>query len=74
MWRSLRILQEVLTGGMVGGGTGGYAGADTSFTGRGLANMAVASLLNPSLMAWTIFSLPSFTSPCRVLSPSLHAV
>ena len=61
-------------GGMVGGGTGGYAGADASFTGGALATMAADSLLNPSVMAWTILSLPSRISPCRVLSPSLHAV
>ena len=61
-------------GGIVGGGTGGYAGAEASFTGGAFATIAADSLLNPSVMAWTIFSLPSRISPCRALSPSLQAV
>ena len=51
MWTSLRILQEVVPGGIVGGGTGGYAGAEASFTGVALAIIAADSLVNPSVMA-----------------------
>ena len=43
---------------MVGGGTGGYAGAETYFTGGAFATIAAVSLLNPSMMAWTTLSLP----------------
>ena len=51
-------------GGIVGSGTGGYAGVEASATGGAFATIAADSLLNPSVMAWT----------CRALSPSLQAV
>ena len=38
-------------GGKVGGGTGGYAGAEASLTGGALAIIAADSLVNPSVMA-----------------------
>ena len=58
-------------GGIVGGGTGAYAGAEVSFTGGAFATIAADSLLNPSVMAWTTLSLPSRISTMQGLEPFL---